>query len=157
MNHRIRHQFTREQLCIVNLQPRPLGQQCVQPVSNSTHRGGLTGQPPDLHTARPVMGATSHHPAKANEVMAKRSRSEPARCPPLPEHCTSRRRQGCAERAVKPVCGSPAPGQSSTAPLTTSADVVETGEGRYLQRETFGRRRHHSRQRDDKWWITFSR
>ena len=100
MNHRIGHQFTREQLCIVNLQPRPLGQQCVQPVSNSTHRGGLTGQPPDLHTARPVMGATSHHPAKANEVMAKRSRPEPPRCPPLPESRTSRRRQGCAERAA---------------------------------------------------------
>jgi len=55
MNHRIGHQFTGQQLSIINLRARPRGQQRMQPVSNSTHRGGLTRQPPDLYAVRPVI------------------------------------------------------------------------------------------------------
>ena len=70
VNHRIGHQFAGQQLGVVNLRARPRRQQCVQPVSNSTHRGGLTRQRPDLHADRAVIGATSHHPGKGSEVIA---------------------------------------------------------------------------------------
>jgi hypothetical protein len=79
MGHRIGHQLTRDQLRIVELRTRPPVEKCMQPMSNSAHRGRLPGQSPDLHAARfTIRRFCPHHPSKSSEVLASRCRPQRA-------------------------------------------------------------------------------